>query len=142
MPAGKLLKYRVGHEGLPGHPELGTTPGVEFSSGRLGHLWGHVNGVCRAEPAKTVCMFGSDGSQMEGNDAEAARVAAANGFNVKLFIDDNDVTIAGRPSQYLKGYDVARSLEGHGIKTAEVRGEDIDSLFMAMRQAVVSDGPF
>merc|ERR1711988_1532381 len=30
---------------------------------------------------------------------------------------------------------------GHGIKTVEVRGEDIDGLFMAMRQAVVSDGP-
>eukprot|EP00747_Dinoflagellata_sp_TGD_P162248 gnl/TRDRNA2_/TRDRNA2_179640_c0_seq1.p1 gnl/TRDRNA2_/TRDRNA2_179640_c0~~gnl/TRDRNA2_/TRDRNA2_179640_c0_seq1.p1 ORF type:complete len:556 (+),score=122.70 gnl/TRDRNA2_/TRDRNA2_179640_c0_seq1:493-2160(+) len=142
MPAARLLHYREGHAGLPGHPEYGTTPGVGFSSGRLGHLWPHVNGVCRAEPGKVVCMVGSDGSQMEGNDAEAARVAAANGFNVKLFIDDNDVTIAGRPSQYLKGYDVGQTLRGHGIEVAEVCGEDIDSLFLAMRRAVISEGPF
>jgi transketolase len=43
---------------------------------------------------KTVFCLGSDGSQQEGDDAEAARLAAAQGLNVKLFIDDNDVTIA------------------------------------------------
>ena len=40
-------------------------------------------------------MLGSDGSQMEGDDAEAARLAVAQKLNVKLLIDDNDVTIAG-----------------------------------------------
>merc|ERR1719272_1703363 len=65
MPAGKLLGYRQGHSGLPGHPELGRTPGVEFSSGRLGHLWPMANGICMAEPGKVVCIFSSDGSQME-----------------------------------------------------------------------------
>jgi len=38
LPAEKLLHYREAHSGLPGHPELGLTPGVKFSSGRLGHL--------------------------------------------------------------------------------------------------------
>jgi len=142
MPPSKLLSYRVGNSGLPGHPELGRTPGVEFSSGRLGHLWPHVNGVCRANPGKLVCCFGSDGSQMEGNNAEAARIAAANGFNVKLFIDDNDVTIAGHPSSYLKGYNVRQTLAGHGIDAVDVDGEDIDALFSAMRKAVVQEGPF
>ena len=46
----RLLDYRVGHKALPGHPELGLTEGVKFSSGRLGHVWGHVNGVALAEP--------------------------------------------------------------------------------------------
>jgi hypothetical protein len=39
---------------LPGHPELGHTPGVKFSSGRLGHMWPAVNGVAVANPGK-VC---------------------------------------------------------------------------------------
>src|SRR5580693_10025859 len=39
MPAEKLLHYREFNQGLPGHPELGITPGVAFSSGRLGHMW-------------------------------------------------------------------------------------------------------
>jgi hypothetical protein len=30
--------------------------------------------------------------------------AAARNLNVKLVIDDNNVTIAGHPSEYLKGY--------------------------------------
>ena len=39
----QLRNYRVGHSCLPGHPELGLTPGVKFSSGRLGHMWPYVN---------------------------------------------------------------------------------------------------
>ena len=39
LPAEHLLHYREAHAKLPGHPELGLTPGVKFSSGRLGHMW-------------------------------------------------------------------------------------------------------
>lgn len=39
LPAERLLQYRAAHSHLPGHPELGFTPGVKFSSGRLGHVW-------------------------------------------------------------------------------------------------------
>jgi transketolase N-terminal domain/subunit len=61
----ELLRfYRKGHCKLPGHPELGLTPGVKFSSGRLGHMWGTVNGVAMANPGKIVFMLGSDGSQV------------------------------------------------------------------------------
>jgi transketolase N-terminal domain/subunit len=52
----------------------------------------------------------------EGNDAEAARLAVAQNLNIKCFFDDNDVTIAGHPSEYLKGYDMKKTLEGHGMK--------------------------
>eukprot|EP00401_Gymnodinium_catenatum_P064334 CAMPEP_0117608102 /NCGR_PEP_ID=MMETSP0784-20121206/80637_1 /TAXON_ID=39447 /ORGANISM="" /LENGTH=671 /DNA_ID=CAMNT_0005411369 /DNA_START=57 /DNA_END=2068 /DNA_ORIENTATION=- len=141
MPAEKLLKYRHGHSDLPGHPELGRTPGIEFSSGRLGHLWGHLNGVSRAQPDKIVCCLGSDGSQMEGNNAEAARFAVANGLPVKLFIDDNDVTISGHPSQYLRGFDLRQTLSGQGVPSEDVDGEDLDALYAAMRRALLAAGP-
>lgn len=39
LPAEQLLHYREANSKLPGHPELGLTPGVKFSSGRLGHMW-------------------------------------------------------------------------------------------------------
>ena len=86
MPAEHLLHYRAANSKLPGHPELGLTPGVKFSSGRLGHMWPLVNGVALANRDKTVFCLGSDGSQQEGNDAEAARLAVAQGLNVKLLI--------------------------------------------------------
>jgi transketolase N-terminal domain/subunit len=100
-----------------------------------------VNGVALANRDKTVFCLGSDGSQQEGNDAEAARLAVAQGLNVKLIIDDNDVTIAGHPSEYLKGYDVAKTLEGHGLKVLTVQGEDIDALWGAISSVVTYKGP-
>jgi ABC-type glutathione transport system ATPase component len=72
---------------------------VSFSSGRLGHMWPYANGVAMANPGKAVFMLGSDGSQMEGDDAEAARLAVGQNLNVKVLVDDNDVTIAGLPEQ-------------------------------------------
>lgn len=141
LPVEKLYHYREYLSHLPGHPERGFTPGVKFSSGRLGHMWPFVNGVAIASPGQVVFMLGSDGSQMEGNDAEAARLAVAQKLNVKLIIDDNDVTIAGHPSDYLKGYDVARTLEGHGLKIDIGDGEDLDALYARMCDAVTTDGP-
>lgn len=140
LPAEQLLRYREAHSHLPGHPELGLTPGVKFSSGRLGHMWPYVNGVAMANPGKVVFCLGSDGSQQEGNDAEAARLAIAQHLNVKLIIDDNDVTIAGHPSQYLGGFTVAKTLEGHGLKTLTGDGEDIDDLYSRIIEAVNTPG--
>ena len=141
MPAEQLMQYRAADSKLPGHPELGLTPGVEFSSGRLGHMWPFVNGVAFANPGKTVFCLGSDGSQQEGDDAEAARLAVAQHLNVKLLIDDNDVTIAGHPSSYLPGFDVAKTLEGHGMKVLVGDGEDLDSLYSRIYQAISTPGP-
>ncbi|KAJ7650789.1 thiamine diphosphate-binding protein [Roridomyces roridus] len=141
LPAEHLLHYREANSKLPGHPELGLTPGVKFSSGRLGHMWPLVNGVALANRGKTVFCLGSDGSQQEGNDAEAARLAVAQNLNVKLLIDDNDVTISGHPSEYLKGYDVTKTLEGHGLKVFTVQGEDIDALWGGISAIVNYDGP-
>jgi transketolase len=141
LPAEQLMRYREAHQKLPGHPELGLTPGVKFSSGRLGHMWPYVNGVALANPGKTVFCLGSDGAQQEGDDAEAARLAVANHINVKLLIDDNDVTIAGHPSAYMGGYSVKKTLEGHGLTVLEGDGEDLDSLYANICQAINTPGP-
>ena len=141
QPAEWLLHYREFGHGLYGHPERDERHGVFFSSGRLGHLWSYVNGVAEADRAKTVVMFGSDGSQMEGDNAEAARYAVARGLSVKLFIDDNDVTIAGHPSAYMKGFDVARTLAGQGLAVSVGDGEDLQALYGRIRQALLASGP-
>jgi transketolase len=141
MPAEQLMQYRAANEKLPGHPELGLTPGVKFSSGRLGHMWPYVNGVALANPGKVAFCLGSDGAQQEGDDAEAARFAVANHVNVKILVDDNDVTIAGHPSQYMGGYSVKKTLEGHGLTVLEGDGEDLDSLYANICKAINTPGP-
>jgi transketolase len=137
-----LRFYRKGGSHLPGHPELGLTPGIQFSSGRLGHMWGTLNGIAMANPDKIVFMLGSDGSEMEGNNAEAARLAVAQNLNVKLVLDDNDITITGHPSAYLKGFVLEKTLSGHGLETVlTVDGEQVEALYEAMRTSVVASGP-
>src|SRR5688572_6060036 len=141
MPAEKLLHYREYHQHLPGHPERGMTPGVKFSSGRLGHIWAMCNGVAMANPGKAVFMLGSDGAQMEGDDAEAARLCVAKNLNMKVLVDDNNVTIAGHPQEYLPGFNVTNTLKGHGLSVNEVNGEDLDALYAAVANAFAKEGP-
>ena len=141
MPAEKLLHYREYNEGLPGHPEKRLTPGVEFSSGRLGHMWAFVNGVALANPGKAVFMLGSDGSQMEGDNAEAARLAVGKSLNVKVLIDDNNVTISGHPQTYMNGYDLTRTLAGFGFQVDTTMGEDLDALYAALCKVFATDQP-
>jgi transketolase len=135
MPAEKLLHYREYDSGLPGHPEKRLTPGVEFSSGRLGHMWAFVNGVALANPGKAVVLLGSDGSQMEGDNAEAARLTVGKQLNVKILVDDNNVTIAGHPQEYMPGYDLSRTLSGYGLTTETTMGEDLDALYIDLCRA-------
>jgi transketolase len=135
MPAEKLLHYREYNSGLPGHPEKLLTPGIEFSSGRLGHMWAFVNGVALANPGKAVVLLGSDGSQMEGDNAEAARLAVGKQLNVKVLVDDNNVTIAGHPQEYMVGYDLSRTLSGYGLTTETTMGEDLDALYIDLCRA-------
>lgn len=141
MPFEKLLEYRAANSGLYGHPELDPELGVKFASGRLGHMWPFINGVALANPDKIIFLLGSDGSQMEGNNAEAARLAVAQKLNVKLLIDDNNITISGHPKDYLPGYDVSKTLEGHGLTVDAGCGEDFDLLYTRMVKAVQTEGP-
>jgi transketolase len=141
MPAERLLHYREFDSGLPGHPEKGLTPGVEFASGRLGHMWAFCNGVAMANPGKAVVVLGSDGSEMEGDNAEAGRLAVGKQLNVKLLIDDNNVTIAGHPQEYMPGYDLTRTLTGYGLQTETSMGEDLDALYIDICRAFSDQKP-
>ncbi|HMA00667.1 MAG TPA: transketolase C-terminal domain-containing protein [Steroidobacteraceae bacterium] len=141
MNADRLLHYREFDSGLPGHPEKMLTPGVEFSSGRLGHLWAFCNGVAMGNPGKAVVLLGSDGSQMEGDDAEAARLAVSRQLNVKVLIDDNNVTISGHPQEYMTGYDLSRTLSGYGLTTETTMGEDLDALYVDLCRAFRDSNP-
>jgi transketolase len=141
MPAERLLHYREYDSGLPGHPEKGLTPGVEFASGRLGHLWAFCNGVAMANPGKAVVLLGSDGSQMEGDNAEAARLSVGKQLNVKVLVDDNNVTIAGHPQEYMVGYDLTRTLSGYGLVTETTLGEDLEALYVDLCRVFADQRP-
>ena len=141
MDSEKLLHYREYGSGLAGHPEPELLDCIDFSTGRLGHAAGHVNGVAFANPNSAIIMYGSDGAQMEGNNAEAARLAVANNLNVKWIIDDNNVTIAGHPENYMAGFDVGNTLEGQGFKVFTCDGENYTELYDCITKCLEINGP-
>jgi len=141
MTLNHLMHYREHKSGLPGHPELDKELGVDFSSGRLGHLWGHVNGVAERLKDKKVVLFGSDGSQQEGNDAESARYAVAHNLNVVLLLDDNNVTIEGHPKDYLPGFEMGKTLQGHGMEVLHNKGEDLETSYAKIKEVLLYKGP-
>ena len=141
MDSEKLLHYREYGSGLAGHPEPELLDCIDFSTGRLGHAAGHVNGVAFANPNSAIIMYGSDGAQMEGNNAEAARLAVANNLNVKWIIDDNNVTIAGHPNNYMAGFDVGNTLEGQGFKVFTCDGENYTELYDCITKSLEINGP-
>ena len=141
MDSEKLLHYREYGSGLAGHPEPELLDCIDFSTGRLGHAAGHVNGVAFANPDSAIVMYGSDGAQMEGNNAEAARLAVANNLNVKWIIDDNNVTIAGHPENYMAGFDVGNTLEGQGFKVFTCDGENYTELYNCITKSLEINGP-
>ncbi len=49
---------------------------------------------------------------------------------MKVLVDDNNVTIAGHPQEYMPGYDLTRTLVGYGMQTETTMGEDLDALFV------------
>ena len=126
---------------MAGHPEPELLDCIDFSTGRLGHAAGHVNGVAFANPDSAIIMYGSDGAQMEGNNAEAARLAVANNLNVKWIIDDNNVTIAGHPENYMAGFDVGNTLEGQGFKVFTCDGENYTELYDCITKSLEINGP-
>jgi transketolase len=141
MPIDKLFHYREYKSGLPGHPEIGMTPGINFSSGRLGHIWSYLNGFAKSNPDKTIIMYSSDGAQQEGNNSEAARFAVSQNINIKLLIDDNNVTITGHTTEYMPGFDIDKTLNGHGLQTNTGNGENIEDLFKRVQKSLNQDGP-
>ncbi|RXW15542.1 hypothetical protein EST38_g10314 [Candolleomyces aberdarensis] len=139
IPASSLLTYRAAYSGLPGHPEL-NHPSADFSSGRLGHMWPFVNGVALSEK-KTVFCLGSDGAQQEGNDVEAARLAVNFKLDVKLIIDDNNMTVIGPSRDVLPDFDIGRTLAAEGLAVFEADGEDVDAAYAAIAKTLQHKGP-
>jgi transketolase len=94
-----------------------------------------------ANPGKAVILLGSDGSEMEGDNAEAARLAVGKQLNVKVLVDDNNVTIAGHPQEYMVGYDLTRTLGGYGLQTETTMGEDLDALYVDLCRVFCDERP-
>lgn len=145
-----LKNFRQWGSITPGHPEYGVTPGVDASTGPLGHGFAMGVGFAIAEtmlaakynkPGFEVVnhyTYGltSDGDQMEGVASEAASLAGTLGLGKLIYLyDDNHITIEGNTEIAFRE-DVGKRFEAYGWQVLRVAdSEDIDALENAIKEA-------
>lgn len=146
----QLKNFRQWGSITPGHPEYGVTPGVDASTGPLGHGFAMGVGFAIAEtmlaakynkPGFEVVnhyTYGltSDGDQMEGVASEAASLAGTLGLGKLIYLyDDNHITIEG-DTEIAFREDVGKRFEAYGWQVLRVAdSEDIDALEKAIEEA-------
>ena len=145
-----LKQFRQWGSLTPGHPEYGVTPGVDVSTGPLGHGFAMAVGLAMAEkmlaarynkkgfPVVDHYTYGitSDGDQMEGVASEAASLAGTLGLGKLIFLyDDNKITIEGHTDIAFKE-DVGARFVAYGWQVLRVStSEDVEELAKAIKEA-------
>jgi transketolase len=145
-----LKNFRQWHSLTPGHPEKGLTPGVEATTGPLGHGLAMGVGMAMAErslarrfnqPGFTIFdhyTYGlvSDGDLMEGVASEAASLAGTQGLGKLIYIyDDNQMTIEGHTDLAFSEDVRSRFLAYNWHVPVVSDGEDLHSVKMALDTA-------
>jgi transketolase len=133
FPAAELARFCAPGGLLGGHPEYAKIPGVEASTGSLGH--GPSIGVGLALSARMdgddrrVFVVVGDGECNEGSVWEAALSASRHGLdNFTVIVDANGMQSFG-PTAEVSGLEpLAAKWQAFGFATAEVDGHDVAAL--------------
>jgi transketolase len=135
----ELDRYCTPHGILGAHPDRGI-PGIEASTGSLGHGMGIATGMAHAEKIlrseKRIFALLSDGELQEGSSWEGAMMAANLRLdNLLVFVDLNDFGGLERMSEsHPAFYPIREKFESFGWESAEVNGHDC----VAIHQAVAA----
>jgi len=119
------------------HPDYGN-PGIEASTGSLGHGLSMAVGMAYAEKARggggTIHAVLSDGEVQEGSTWEAVLMASSLGTpNLVAVIDNNDFQSLGRTSRtHPSFYPLVEKFQAFGWEAAEVDGHDSAAIFEAV----------
>lgn len=129
IPRDQLDNYCKPGWPLATHPDYGS-PGIEASTGSLGHALGLAVGMAYADKLnkneRTIYVVMSDGELQEGSVWEALMVAPSFGINrLVAMVDLNDFQSLGRTSVTLPNfYPMLDKLRAFGWEAAEVDGHD------------------
>lgn len=136
----ELKKLREINCMLQGHPVCTHVPGVEASTGSLGHGLSFANGIALAgkldnKKYHVYCMIG-DGESAEGQVWEAAAVAAHYHLdNLTAMIDRNMLQIDGNTEEVLRLESVYDRWNAFGWNIIEINGHDIKEILNALDEA-------
>lgn len=133
FPKEELATFGKSTSRLGGHPERGKVPGIEASTGALGH--GLPMGVGMALAAKIrhqlqrVVVVTGDGEINEGSVWEAAMSAAKHKLsNLTVLVDYNKLQSYGPTQEVLDLEPLTDKWRSFGFEVEEVDGHDVAAL--------------
>lgn len=136
------------HDGLlGGHPEAGKIPGVEASTGALGHGLSIGIGMALAARLKKrdtrIFVAMGDGEINEGSVWEAAMSAGKHKLSrLTAIIDYNKIQSYGFTSEVQPLEPLAEKWEAFGFRVLEIDGHDVARLRSVLTAAPSDDRPF
>lgn len=145
FPKEELLTLRKINSNLQGHPSMIKTPGVEISTGSLGHGISASVGMAIAnkldkKDGRIYALLG-DGELQEGMVWEAFMAAAHFKLdNLCAIIDHNGLQIDGKNDDVMTVMPIAEKLLAFGWNVIELDGHDIDALLDAFSKARLHKG--
>lgn len=145
FPEDEFQEFCRPHGILGGHPQYGKVPGVEASTGSLGHGLSIAVGQCLAMrcDGKSACVFVlmGDGECDEGSVWEAALCAGKHGLdNLVALIDYNKLQSYGPVSEVQPLEPLADKWRAFGFDCREVDGHDTDALEKVLRAIPFTPG--
>ncbi|UCF12243.1 MAG: transketolase [Thermoplasmatales archaeon] len=125
---------------LQGHPECRHIPGIEASTGSLGHGLSFANGVALAgkldKKEYNVYVMLGDGETDEGQIWEAASAASHYKLNnLTGLLDRNFLQIDGNTEDVLRLESVRERWSSFGWNVIEIDGHDIRQIIDALHEA-------
>jgi len=138
MPAGELDRYCQPDGRLGAHPDYGT-PGIEASTGSLGHGLAMAAGMACADRLqgngeRTTYVVLGDGEMQEGSVWEAVMMAPNLRLdNLVAFVDFNDYQGLGRTTEtHPHFYPLAEKARSFGWEAADIDGHDTAAILAAV----------
>ena len=115
-------------------------PGIDITSGSLGHCIGAGSGMAvsykRTNKDKKVFVIISEGELYEGSTWEALLFAKHNNLNnLTIVIDINSLIILGKTKDCLNLDPIKDKINGLGIKTYEVDGHNLNNLVTTFNES-------
>jgi transketolase len=144
FPEEELVTFCKSTSRLGGHPERGKLPGIEASTGALGHGLPMAVGIAlaakiRRQSYRVVAITG-DGEINEGSVWEAAMSAAKHQLaNLTVFVDYNKLQSYGFTKEVLDLEPLADKWRSFGFVVAEVDGHDMGALEELVARLPLSD---
>lgn len=127
------------------HPKRKMVPGVEVSSGSLGHGCGIACGIALAKKIKKssarVYVILGDGECNEGSIWESLMFAKRYSLdNLTVIIDRNKLQSYGHDKDVLNMENMTEKIQSFGLYTIEINGHDVDELCYAFDEVKKIEG--